>query len=1035
MTGVTGPLRNVVKKSEEEGKTRYVGEGCTGVTPVTEPSERAPLGRPGSPCDQAKDPSVTGQSHPSHDPSQSRPSSSVPTERRPDQGKDVFDGSKTGVDLQRCKITSDPLSIDLDPSRKVTASEVAKVATERGLSKTEARELIKAETRRLAIETASGPTVALPAAVDRAGTITPLTYDEARARVQAALARSVALTVDVETSGYPLGHNLYKLRLVQLGDAHEVVVFDAAADASVIAELLAGDFPLHAHSATADLSPLHHAKLLDLEAGWSRMYDTVIPAKLADPASTGADPGLKKLAPALLGIDSAVETADAARLAVWKAAGWLLKPEVDTPPERNGWHQIRHDCTTMVRYAGSDVLDTAAIARMVPSPVPAIGERERLTAHMTARVSARGLALGYGHIQALERRALAGQSVVAQTIRDGYGLDNPGSDQQVAAKLAELDVQLPRTDPSSRHPEGQPSVAEAVLTPLTDGSGPVADLATRVLEYRKHSTALSLFLRPYKALCELGDSRARPTVYTLGTNTGRMSAVRPNIQQLPRAGGFRSMINADPGQLMISADFSGVELRVAAALSGDPELKQIIAEGRDLHAELAVMVFGADPEETAKHGRPWPKKAHRYRVKPGVFGRIYGGGVRAVAAGMKTDHATAQRMIDAMDALLPTYAAWSAWLREQAKSGRMTTFQAYSGRVIHLATSPHKAVNYCVGMTTPVLTADLTHVPASKIQVGDRLVGFDEHPQPADLGGQNKYHHLRTAVVEAVSTVVKPSLRVYSADGKVTECSTDHLWLVRPLKGRKNNRPRVRWVRADELQPGDDLLSLGTWDVADGHTAGYVAGLYDGEGSLHRHAGGRRNNQLMFSQNRGPVMDAFQFGMDELGLTYSYYDRSPNSTSTCDHVVVSGLRNVMRTLGTLQPERFRPRFEQVYEGNAITAGLTEAVQVVAVEPAGKMELASIQTSTRTLVANGYLSHNCVQGTARELLVDALVKWNQTKWRTCTLIPVHDELDVFVPAEDAEEATRVLVQCMQSELNGVKIVAEPSAPSFAWQDSE
>jgi DNA polymerase I-like protein with 3'-5' exonuclease and polymerase domains len=84
---------------------------------------------------------------------------------------------------------------------------------------------------------------------------------------------------------------------------------------------------------------------------------------------------------------------------------------------------------------------------------------------------------------------------------------------------------------------------------------------------------------------------------------------------------------------------------------------------------------------------------------------------------------------------------------------------------------------------------------------------------------------------------------------------------------------------------------------------------------------------------------------------------------------------------------------------------------------------------------GYAGPNyCIQGTARELLIDALERWSRTRWGSCVLLPVHDELVVKVPESDAEEATRVLVECMASELAGVSIAAEPSEPSFAWADS-
>jgi hypothetical protein len=68
------------------------------------------------------------------------------------------------------------------------------------------------------------------------------------------------------------------------------------------------------------------------------------------------------------------------------------------------------------------------------------------------------------------------------------------------------------------------------------------------------------------------------------------------------------------------------------------------------------------------------------------------------------------------------------------------------------------------------------------------------------------------------------------------------------------------------------------------------------------------------------------------------------------------------------------------------------------------------------------------------LVDALVWWRDTRWGHCTLLPVDDQLIVTVPADEADEATRELVRCMEMDLLGVKIVAEPSKPAFAWADS-
>src|SRR3954471_22851268 len=88
----------------------------------------------------------------------------------------------------------------------------------------------------------------------------------------------------------PGGHQHYQLRTVQLGGEATAVVFDATDPdhTAVCRELLAAAPRLHAHSATGDLVPLAHAGLIDYEQAWARMHDTVIPAKLADPASTGS---------------------------------------------------------------------------------------------------------------------------------------------------------------------------------------------------------------------------------------------------------------------------------------------------------------------------------------------------------------------------------------------------------------------------------------------------------------------------------------------------------------------------------------------------------------------------------------------------------------------------------------------------------------------------------------------------------------------------------------------------------------------------
>src|SRR5262249_39831475 len=159
-----------------------------------------------------------------------------------------------------------------------------------------------------------------------------------------------------------------------------------------------------------------------------------------------------------------------------------------------------------------------------------------------------------------------------------YGLENPKSSPQCAQALRRIGVHTELTE------KGNPSVPEHVLKVITK-QAPDSDaghLATLILDWRHSDTVLNLFLAPYAQLCARAAGRARPPIYPLSAAPGRMPCTRPNAQQLPREGGIRPIYTADPGHMFISADFSGVELRGAAALSQDPALLRVLAEGRDL---------------------------------------------------------------------------------------------------------------------------------------------------------------------------------------------------------------------------------------------------------------------------------------------------------------------------------------------------------------------------------------------------------------------------------------------------------------------
>ena len=248
---------------------------------------------------------------------------------------------------------------------KLTEEEKAARAAQRAAAKAETA----AAERDAKIRAAEGRIVTLPAAVVRVAEgpplVTEVSLDEARL-----LAGSYpdGLCVDVEHTGYSPGRVEYALRLVQLGGEEVAVVLDPGdpAQCEVIREVLAAARVLHAHSATADLIPLAMAGLADFDSLWERMTDSVLIAKLADPALAGSDESqLKKLSTDLLGPYAVSQPSEDAKNELFRVGGWLVETKAQTPLERSGWAQVRKNCEVFVRYAGCDVLDLAAVIRVL----------------------------------------------------------------------------------------------------------------------------------------------------------------------------------------------------------------------------------------------------------------------------------------------------------------------------------------------------------------------------------------------------------------------------------------------------------------------------------------------------------------------------------------------------------------------------------------------------------------------------------------------------------------------------------------------
>lgn len=958
--------------------------------------------------------------------------------------------------------------------------------------KAEEAQWLKEEEKFLKVREAEGRLFELPAIVLRDGTVKSVSLTTAAECLEA---YAEWMMLDVETSGYWIGHKNYELRTVQLGGEEIALVLDAADEMQmkVAAYGLQIAKKLSAHSAIADVVPCVNAGLIDWDSAWAKMHDSVIYAKLSDPKLSGSEAeGLKDLSRDLLKEYATAPPAEKAKNLLFKAMGCKTgKLTSEDPVTANGWYCVNKNSETMIRYAGSDVLDLAAVIRVLPDPVKSctppyplrnplsksevldpgsVLERERRTQGMAADIAYRGFPMDTGHVKAKIKENEAERDEHLKNVRvltDGK-VTNPAS-PDTGAKLIEL---YPHLELEVSEKTGKPSASKGSLKSVT-GKGIEEITAKEILAYRHNVTQLGLLLRPFEDLCDNGDARMRPTVFTINAATGRFSTVRPNIQQLSRQGGIRKCVVAPPGYVMINADFEGCEIRCAAGISGDRQLLEAEMSSKCYKCEDDPCSCGANHTglhwlSAHKAFGPDAKKENRYKAKAVTFRKLFGGA---------PEDETAEYIAKVFDEqVAPQYAEWDKWLRScwyegsavwrdyttgenyRVKHGerRQLVYWAYSGRPMYSTKGAHAAGN-CVTPDTLLLTDDMRHVRADEIEVGDKLVTFD-----MDLPEGKKYRELRRGQVVKTGRAVKDCITV-NAGGVSVTCSTDHRWWAR-LDKEPHRGGRFMWLRADELKPGYELLSLGQpWEHDNSYSSGYVAGMYDGEGSLQARGLGHNATSLLFSQVEGPAMREFVKHFESLGLPGEYRARKQGSTSNTSGIQTTAIRNIMRVLGTVRPTRLLLKAQGLdssngtapgckgagtsfYEGMSLTGGACDTAKIESVVPAGKQEVILVETDTHTFVANGLLSHNtAIQGTARELMVDAALEWNEQVrlhpwWEALPLACIHDELLCWVREEYFEEARECMKNAMYSEvlsIPGWKVPIDTDVekePHKFWADS-
>ena len=207
-------------------------------------------------------------------------------------------------------------------------------------------------------------------------------------------------------------------------------------------------------------------------------------------------------------------------------------------------------------------------------------------------------------------------------------------------QLGEVLFDILKLDPKAKKTKtGQYATGEDVLSKMAAKHKIVDD----ILNFRELTKLKSTYVDAIPALINPKTGRIHTSYAQAVAVTGRLSSTNPNLQNIPirseRGREIRkAFVPRDPSRILVSADYSQIELRIVAAISGDPNMCEAFKQGKDIHTATAAKVYGIKDEEVTKE--------MRYKAKSVNFGIIYGQGAFGLAENLGISRTEAKEIID-----------------------------------------------------------------------------------------------------------------------------------------------------------------------------------------------------------------------------------------------------------------------------------------------------------------------------------------------------------------------------------------------------
>lgn len=315
------------------------------------------------------------------------------------------------------------------------------------------------------------------------------------------------------------------------------------------------------------------------------------------------------------------------------------------------------------RYAAEDADITLRLHRVLAPKLAAepglesvYRDIEMPLVPVLARIEANGVRVDADELRRqsadLSRRMLAAQRKATELAGRSFNLDSP---KQLQALLFD-ELGLPAV---VKTPTGQPSTNEEALEAIADQH----ELPRVILEYRALAKLRSTYTDKLPDMIHPDTGRVHTSYHQAGAATGRLSSSDPNLQNIPirteDGRRIRRAFVAPPGRKLVACDYSQIELRIMAHLSGDPGLVGAFASGVDVHRATAAEVFGRKLEEVTGNERRAAKAIN--------FGLMYGMSAFGLARQLSIGRGEAQDYIALYFSRYPGVRDYMEATRRQAR--------------------------------------------------------------------------------------------------------------------------------------------------------------------------------------------------------------------------------------------------------------------------------------------------------------------------------------------------------------------------------